>query len=251
MANTPTAAGSSPAPKGLVARLIGIITSPRDTFQTVVAYPRWFGMLAVTTALIAVFAALPMTTEAGRQATIDQQVKSMKSFGFEVTDQIYDQMERGAGRLPYTTAISVIVISPIIVVIVAGILFAVFNAAMGGEASFKQAFAVVVHAGAVSALSSVFSGAVNYFRAASGDASGAMGSVANLGALLPMLPEQSFVTHLLGTIDIFLVWYVIVLAIGLAVLYRRKTQPIAIGLLAVYAVIALCIAVFKTSRGGA
>jgi hypothetical protein len=168
----------------------------------------------------------------------------MKSFGFEVTDQMYDQMERSAARLPYTTGFSVLIFAPIICVIVAGILFAVFNAAMGGEASFKQVFAVVVHAGAISALSTVFSGTINYFR-------GGVASVANLGALLPMLPEQSFIGHLLGTIDIFLVWWVFVLAIGLAVLYRRKTQPIAIGLLAVYAVIALAIAAFKTSRGGA
>ena len=38
-------------------------------------------------------------------------------------------------------------------------------------------------------------------------------------------------------IDIFLVWWLVVLAIGLGVLYRRRTQPIAIGLFAVYAVI--------------
>jgi hypothetical protein len=251
MNNMATAAGSAPAPKGLVARFIGVITSPRETFQAVAAHPKWLGMLVLTTVLIAFFAALPMTTEAGRQATIDQQVQSMKSFGFEVTDQMYDQMERGAGRLPYTTGISVLVISPIIVVIVAGLLFAVFNAAMGGEASFKQVISIVIHAGVISTLSSIFSGAINYIRAASGNASASMGSVANLGALLPMLPEQSFIGHLLGTIDIFLVWWVVVLAIGLAVLYRRRTQPIAIGLLGVYAVIALIIAVFKTSRGGA
>ena len=244
MTDTATTAGSGPASKGLIARFVGIITSPRETFQSVVAAPKWFGMLALTCVIVAVFAALPMTTEAGRQATLDQQVASMKSFGFEVTDQMYDQMERGAARMPYTTGISVLVVAPIIAVIIAGILFAIFNAAMGGEASFKQVFAVVVHAGAISAISGIFSGTINYFR-------GGVTSVANLGALLPMLPEQSFLGHLLGAIDIFLVWWVVVLAIGLAVLYRRKTQPIAISLLSVYAVIALAIAAFKASRGGA
>ena len=251
MTDTSAAAVSTSAPKGLLARFIGVITSPRETFQSVVAHPKWLGMLAVTTVIIAVFSALPMTTEAGRQATLDQQVKQMKSFGFDVTDQMYDQMERGAGRLPYTTGISVLVISPIFAVIIAGLLFAVFNAAMGGEAAFKQVFTVVVHAGAISALSAAFSGTVNYVRAVTGNASAAMGSVANLGALLPMLSEDSFLGHLLGAIDIFLIWYVIVLAIGLAVLYRRRTQPIAISLLAVYGIIALAIAAFKSSRGGA
>ena len=213
-------------------------------FRSVVVEPKWFGALAVTTLLVAFFTALPMMTEAGRQATLDQQVATMKSLGFEVTDQMYEGMERGAARLPYTTAASVLVISPIFALIVAGLLFAVFNAAMGGEASFKQVYSVIAHAGVISALGAVFSGAINYVR-------GATGSVANLGALLPMLPEKSFAGNLLGMIDVFLVWYVVVLAIGLAVLYRRRTQPIALALLGVYAVIAVAVAVFKSRVGGA
>jgi len=238
------AAGPTAAPKALPARLVGVITSPMATFQSIVANPKWLGAFAVTTLLVAFFSALPMTTDAGRQATLDQQVSAMKSFGVQVDDRMYEQMERGAARLPYTTAASVIVISPIFALVVAGLLFAVFNAAMGGEASFKQVFSVIAHAGVVSALSAIFSGTINYFR-------GGTGSLANLGALLPMLPEKSFIGNLLGTIDVFLVWYVVVLAIGLAVLYRRRTQLIALSLLGVYAVIALGIALFKSRMGGA
>jgi hypothetical protein len=244
MTPPPIAAGVAPAPKSLPARFIGAITSPRDTFASVAASPKWFGMLALTTIIIAIFTALPMTTEAGRQAAIDQQVTQMQSFGFTVDDKMYEQLEKGAGRMPYTTGISVLVVSPIFALIIAGILFAVFNAAMGGEASFKQVFAVLVHAGAISALSTVFSGTINYFR-------GSIGSVANLGALLPMLSESSFAGRLLGMIDVFLIWYVVVLAIGLAVLYRRRTQPIAISLLTVYALIAIVVALIKSRVGGA
>ena len=228
----------------LVARFIGIITSPKATFASVVANPKWLGMLALTTVLIAAFSALPLTTPAGRQAGLDQQVESMKSLGFEVNDQMYNEMEKNSQNAPYVTGISVLFISPIVTIVIAGILFAIFNAAMGGEASFKQVFTVLVHASAVSALSTVFSGIINYFR-------GGVSSAANLGALLPMLPQGSFVANLLGTVDVFLIWYIIVLAMGLAVLYRRRTQPIAISLMAVYAVIAVIIAVVKSRAGGA
>jgi hypothetical protein len=51
-------------------------------------------------------------------------------------------------------------------------------------------------------------------------------------------------------VDLFIVWYVIVLAIGLGVLYRRRTQPIAISLFAVYAVIAIGLAAVMSSLGG-
>jgi hypothetical protein len=233
----------TPAPKNLIARFIGVIVSPKETFQAVAATPKVLGMLLTVSILTGVFAALPMTTDAGKQAALDQQVQSMKSLGFQVTDQIYDQMQKGAGRLPYTTGIGAFVFIPIVSVIFAGILFAIFNAGLGGEASFKQVFSVYIHSGVIGVVSAAVSGVANYF-------SGHAGSVANLGALLPMLPEKSFGANLLGTVDIFIIWSVVVLAIGLGVLYKRRTQPIAISLLSVYAVIALVIALFK-SRGGA
>jgi hypothetical protein len=245
MSTPPVAVGSaSPAPKSFVARFIGVLTAPRETFASVAAHPKWFGMLALTAVMVAIFTALPLMTEAGRQAALDQQVQQMQSFGMTVNDQMYEQMAKGAGRMPYMTAGSVLVFTPIMGLIIAGILFAIFNAALGGEASFKQLFSVYVHASPVTVLSAIFSGVINYFR-------GAMGSAANLGALLPMLPENSFAGRLLGMIDVFLIWYIVVLAIGLAVLYRRRTQPIAISLLSVYAVIAIVVALIKSRVGGA
>lgn len=244
MTNIAATAGVSPAPKNLFVRFIGMITSPKETYLSVIPAPKWLGMLALTTVIVALFTAMPMTTEAGRQAAIDQQVQQRQSFGLTVSDEMYAQMEKMSTIMPYITAGSVLVFSPIMALVIAGILFAIFNAALGGEASFKQVLAVLVHAGAVSALSTVFSGIVNYFR-------GGVGSVANLGALLPMLPEHSFAANLLGTIDVFLVWYLVVLAMGLGLLYKRRTQPVAISLFAVYAVIAVAIAVFKSRAGGA
>ena len=121
---------------------------------------------------------------------------------------MYEQMQKRSGTMPYTTGISVLVVSPIIAVIFSGILFAIFNAAMGGEASFKQVFAVLAHAGVISAVSTVVLRRDQLLPA------GPMGSVANLGALLPMLSENSFAAHLLGMVDLFLIWYIVVLAIG-------------------------------------
>lgn len=244
MTTPTTTTGATPAPKSLVTRFIGIITSPGETFQSVVTFPKWFGMLVVTTVIIAIFSALPLTTDQGKQAAIDMQEHQMQSFGMQVNDQMHERLEQGAARMPYVTGISIIVVAPIIALIIAGILFAIFNAGLGGEASFKQLFAVYVHAGVIGALSLIFSGTINYFR-------GTQGSLANVGALLPMIPDNSFLGHFLGMVDVFTIWNVIVLAIGLAVLYRRRTAPIAISLLSVYGVIAIVVAVVKSRVGGA
>ena len=241
MTATAAAAGTTPAPKSLVARMFGMLTSPKETFQSVVISPKWFGVLAITTLAVALFTALPLTTEAGRQAAIDRQVSQLQSFGVQVNDEAYARMEKQSAIMPYTTGGSIIVVSPIVATIFAGILFAIFNAALGGEASFKQVFSVVVHAGVVSSLGAVFGGVINYVRQR-------MDSVTNLGSLVPMLPEKSFAVAFLSAIDFFVIWWIVVLSIGLAVLYRRRTQPIAITLLSIYGVIAVAIAFFK-SRG--
>jgi Yip1 domain len=243
MTNVASAGVANTAPKGLLARFVGIITSPRNTFQSVVAHPRWFGMLTLTTVFVAAAAAAPMTTEAGRQAALDTQVSRMQSFGFQVTDEQYERMQQTIRFAPYTTAASFIVIAPLITLILGGILFAIFNAALAGDATFKQLFSVLVHAGVISALGQLFTAPLNLAR-------GAVGSSTNLAVLLPMIDEGTFLGRLFAMIDVFVVWWVIVLAIGLGVLYRRRTQPIAIALLCTYAVIAVAVATIMSRFGG-
>lgn len=223
----------------LFGRFIGIITAPRASYEAVVAKPKWLGMYVLTAIIIAAGAAVPMTTDAGKQAAVDQQVSSMEAMGFPVSDEAYAGMMKGTAILPYTTAGGVFFGGLLMAVIIAAIFWAIFNAALGGDASYKQIFTVLVHAGVITAVGQLFTGPLNYFR-------GSVASATTLSVLLPMLDEKSFLGRLAGAIDIFIIWWLIVLAIGLAVLYRRKTQPIAITLFAIYAVIALGIAAYMS-----
>jgi hypothetical protein len=60
-----------------------------------------------------------------------------------------------------------------------------------------------------------------------------------LNVLLPYLDPKSFVGAFLGWIDMFRLWWIVSLSIGLAVLYRKRTGPIAIALMVVYGLFAL------------
>jgi hypothetical protein len=221
-----------------------VITSPKETFASVVAHPRWLGILILTTVIVALGTSLPMTTEAGKEATLRASVESMEAFGMQVSDQVYEQMRGRMWFAPYQTAISVVIVSPIMAVALAGVLFLVFNVIMGGSATFKQLFAVFVHAGVISSLQQLFTGPLNYFR-------GAITSATNLAVLLPMVDPKSFLGRILSMTDLFLIWYLLVLAIGLAVLYRRRTQPIAFALYGVYAAGVVVIAAVWSRLGGA
>ena len=115
----------------------------------------------------------------------------------------------GTLTLNQMTAVQMAIVGPLMWLILAGILFAVFNAAMGGDSSFKQVFAVVAYSSAITIIQQLFVTPLNYVRET-------MSSATNLAVFLPMLDEGSFLAKFLGTVDLFIVWWVVVLSIGLA-----------------------------------
>jgi len=228
----------------LPARLIGILMSPRTAYADVVARPRVLGALAVVILIASTAVYTFMSTEVGKQAGLDMQVRQMESFGRTMTDAQYQRMEQMAGYAPYFGAGGQIVTLPLMALIIAGIAFAVFNAALGGDATFKQVYAVVVHSGVIIAVQQLFTLPLDYVRET-------LSSPTNLAVFLPFLDENSFPARLLGSIDLFVIWWTINLAIGLGILYRKRTTPIATTLLVIYVTIGLVIAAVKTALAGA
>lgn len=238
MATTAAQTGAIQAPLSLPARVIGIITAPRATYESVVAHPKWLGMLALVAMVMAVVVGGFLLTKVGQEAWLDAALNSPMSG--QVSDQQIQGMEKVAGYVGYITAVFFLVGTPILLAAFSGVLFAVFNAALGGDATFKQVFTVMVHVGPIGLLGQLFTVPLNYAR-------GTMSSATNLGVLTQsVLADGSFAARLLGMIDIFVIWQVIVLSIGLAVLYRRRTQPIAMSLFVLYAVIAVIVAFVRS-----
>ena len=241
----PAAPGEAAGADHLLARLVGVIFSPQATFTRIVARPRWIGALAVVTVVVSLVTFAFLSTEAGQTAWLDQQVRQSEAFGRAVDAEQYSQLEKIAPMVGYIGGGTTLVMVPIISMVLSGILVAVFNALLGGSATFKQTAAVVAHAGAISLLQQLFIFPLNYARES-------MSSATNLGLFVPFLDESNILSRFLGTIDLFIVWWLIVLAIGLGVLHRRKTAPIFWSFMGVYVVIALVIAlVMRGASGGA
>ena len=234
-----TSAEAAPEAKpGLFARFIGVITSPRATYDAVARNPKWLGMAVLVLLITLVPTTLFQNTAVGRQAALDQAVRATEAFGVTVTDQVYDQMAKATLDAPWwRTALNTLagfIFMPIFWAVVGGVLFGLMTV-MGGNARFKQVYAIVVHSAAISAIGALFATPVMYLRES-------MTGVTNLAVFFPMLAEGSFLARLFGMIDLFMVWWVLSLSIGLAVLYRRKTTGVAIALFSIYAVIAIAIA---------
>lgn len=233
-----------PTPPSLMSRVVGVITAPRATFEKIVAAPRVGGALMLVTIISTLSVGLLLSSERGQQAWLDQAVAQQEAFGNTVTDEQYEGMRNMSKYAAYMGAVQFIVGVPLGALIMGGILYAIFNALMGGSATFKQVMAVVAHSQIISALAFLVSTPINFMK-------GSMTGATNLGVLFPMLDESSFFARLLGMVDLFALWWLAVLSIGLAVLYKRKTSSVATVLFGIYAVIALGFAAFLSSRGGA
>ena len=240
-----TASESRPAvSKNLAVRLVGVVFSPRAAYADVAERPRVLGALVIVLGIIVTATFLFLSTEVGQQAALASQVQQMESFGRTVSDAQYAQMERTAPSFRYFAAAFQLVLTPLAALIVAALAFAVFNAVMGADASFKHVYAIVVHSGAILIVQAVFSLPIAYARETSS-------GVTNLGVFFPFLDESSFAARVLGSIDLFLVWWIVSLSIGLGVLYKKRTGPIATTMLIIYVMIGLLIAAIKTMTSGA
>ena len=235
-----TAAARSAPDQSLPARIFGVLLTPRATYAGVAARPRVLGILLFVLLFGAAAIFLFLSTEVGKNAMLDNQVEQMKSFGMNVTEQMIDRLEQGADRQRYFAVGGQMVSLPLLAAIIAGLAFAVFNAVMGGDASFKQVYAVVVHSGVVFSFSQLFTLPLSYAREK-------MSSATNLGVFAPFLDENSFAARALGSVDLIVVWWLLSLSIGLGVLYKRKTGPIAQGLIGAYVLIGFIIAAVRTA----
>jgi hypothetical protein len=244
MVDTASSLSAARSERGLAARVIGVLTSPRATYADVAAHPRWLGVLLVVLVATIVPTAWLLSTDIGQRAVIDQQLQTLEAFGRTVSDAQLQQMERMAPFAVYVSAVGTIIFLPLAALVVAGITIAVFNGVLGADATFRQIFAVVVCSGVVTALRALFSIPLDYARES-------LTSPTNLAAVLPFFEDTTFPGRLLGSIDLFVIWWVVNFAIGLGVLYKRRTGPIASTMLAVYAAIALTIAVIRSVLAGA
>jgi hypothetical protein len=231
-----TTSQSSPrtANPGLAARLIGVLFSPRETFAAVVARPKWLGAVAVAGLIMGAAQFALLSTKVGQDLAIDQQVSAAEAFGINISDEAYTQLEQRMENARYTSPIFTMIAIPLFMTITAGILHVMFGLIGGGNGTYKQVYAISAHTSIISGLQLVFTTIVTL---AAGRAAGA-----NLAVFTPMLEDTTFIYKFLSYIDLFYVWSTFTTAVGLGVLYKRRTAPIAMVLFGIYFVIAALIA---------
>lgn len=235
-------AAPSPNNPSLLARLKGIVIRPRSTFAAVVTHPRAAEALALLTLASFGATAAFLATQVGQVALADQWERTALAFGQTVDDGRYAELQRlSRYGVPYAAA-SAVARGPVAAIAVAAVLYGVFSA-RGRRTTFAQMLAVVAHAGVILALRDVVAAPLNYVRES-------LASPVTFVSLAGMLDEGSPLARFLALIDLFVLWWIVVLAVGLAVLYQVRARVIALTLIGVYVGIALLLAGTMAALGG-
>jgi len=249
----------------LAARVYGVIRHPRATFTAILQAPSWAPVLVATTTITFLCGMGFLRTEVGRQALVDQWERTAIAFGQPVDDASYARMEETAANGSFSvlySAATALANGPVLVIAISGLLFFVLNRRSGADRGnepgadpgnergadpsgprYVHLLTVVSYAGVILALRQVIATPVDYVRES-------IASPTTLVQFFTMLDESSPLARFLGVIDLFVVWWIVVLAIGVSVLYQRPTRRLALAFTGAYVALALLAALAMAVSGG-
>lgn len=217
--------------------MMGMLWRPRTTMTEVVQRPTWVWTWLVLLAVFAACAIALLSTTVGRQALVDERVRVAEALGGRVDDAAYAALQTNPPWLVYLTSGGRLLLTPDITLLVAAGLMGL--AALDGvKVRYGVALAVTVHASVVLALQQIIATPLHFVRES-------LTSPTNIAGVLPWLEEGSLPARWLGAIDLFGLWWVWLLAVGLAAATGRPARRYLVRLLLAYVgVAALVAAVF-------
>jgi len=199
---------------GVIRRIAGVVVRPRATLVEVASRPAWvatWGFILIAWTLCGGWL---LASDIGRQALIDERVRVVETFGGTVSDAQYQALQSNPPYWVYLTSGNRALLLPLTTLAVAVAVWLVANGD-GGAATFSQALALVVHASVVLLIGQLLATPLHYVRES-------LTSPLNLTAVLPFMEEGTFRARMFGAVDLFALWWAVLLAMSLSILTRRR-----------------------------
>jgi hypothetical protein len=218
--------------KGVLARFLGVIVSPGETFPGLAVAPRPLLPLLLLLALTAVttvvsFSRLPV------DRIINERMEQLVEEGRLTPEQVAQQQQQMSAMRPimkWVGPVSSLFVMLLLTLAIAG-LARLISLVMGYENQFKPLWSVTIYTLlAVSSISSILFLVILFLKPVDEiDINNPLGS--NLAALLPLfgltgLPR--FLSTFLAWLDLFYGWKVVLLAIGYATVTKRLAVSTAL-----------------------
>ncbi len=215
-------------------RVMGVLSHPRQTMTEVVRHPAFAMAWVVLLLVLAACAFALLSTQVGRQALVDERVRVIEALGGRVDDAAYVALQANPPWLVYLTSGGRLLLTPAITLLVAAGLMAL--AALDGvKVRYVVALAITVHASVALAVQQIVATPLHFVRES-------LTSPTNIAGVLPMLEEGSLPARWLGSVDLFGLWWVWLLAVGLGAATGRPARRYLVRLLLAYVGVAAIVA---------
>jgi len=195
---------------GLFGRIIGVFTSPKETFQDINNKPTWLVPFLILIAVIVVVQFVLMDI-----GMADQMAK------LEARDMPEAQMEMArnqmSGPLKYIQFVVIPIMMLITWCVVAGLHLFFTNVVFGGETTFKKMFAVTSWSSLIGVVSTLLRMVMVMSKGTS------IGVTTSLAILLPtpgLNETPSILFRFLAHLDIFAIWGLILYTIGISAISK-------------------------------
>jgi hypothetical protein len=189
-------------------RVTGVLMHPRATMAEVVRHPTFITTWVVVLLVVILCGGLLLSTQVGQQALVDERVRVIEALGQRVEDAEYARLQANPPVSIYLTSGGRLLLMPPITVLIAAGVMALARID-GVRVPYLTALAIVVHATVVLALQQVVATPLHYLAES-------LTSPTNVAGILRMFDEGTLPARLFGTIDVFGLWWVWLLSVGLA-----------------------------------
>jgi hypothetical protein len=223
----------------VIRRLVGVVWRPRNTLAALVERPAWVGTWGFILIIWTVLGAWLLGTDIGEQAVIDERVRVIEAFGGTVSDNQYRSFLTQPPWWVYVFSGGRFLLNPLLTLLAAAGVYLVAQAERAAV-RFAQALAIVVHASVVLLIGQLIATPLHYLRES-------LTSPLNLAAVLPFMEDGTVPARFAGSLDLFALWWAVLLAMGLSVLTGRRTGRYVLSIGAMYVIFAAAVAGLTTT----
>jgi hypothetical protein len=232
-------------------RLINTFIAPSKTFEDIRRNASWWVPWLVS-AIFALGFGIVAVQKIDMTRFVQQQIEKSPSAQQRMERLSPEQRAQGVALQATITKVTFYIIPVFSLIgglIVAAIVMAIFNFMLGAEVSFSRALAVTFYAGVPGILKSILL-IVSLMASADPSTIDIAGNPmpTNLGFFLD--PQgNKFIYSLLGSLDIFTIWFVVLLGMGFAIASSNRKPSVSTGITTVFVaflIVALCGAAWKS-----
>jgi hypothetical protein len=200
----------------LLARIVQVFVAPAKLFDALRDRPVWLDAIFITIAVGLLI-----------QFMIPAELFRAEVMGGLPADATAEQIEATENSLPFLKGMGWVmtVVGPFLFfALIAGVLKLVYSVLLGGTASFKQLYSATVHAQIISAVGALVTLPLIL-------STGNLRSALSLQLLVPGLDNDGWLFGFLNGLNLFGLWTMVVLGIGVSRIYPKVSAGNAIAFL--------------------